>query len=88
MPEPAPTHPCGIHRPATTPCPTPVPDDQLLCGWHWRFVPRDLQRAVYRTRAAGTDPDAHAAACRRARQAVEQALMTDATAPRPGYRRR
>jgi hypothetical protein len=40
-------------------CTRRVPSHQLLCAPHWRAVPRDLQRALYRTwdngRGAGTD---------------------------------
>jgi hypothetical protein len=35
------THLCPRRR-----CPREVPDHLLMCGIHWREVPRDLQRAV------------------------------------------
>ena len=40
MPD-APTHLCPAKR-----CPREVPDHLLMCGIHWRIVPRPLQRAV------------------------------------------
>jgi hypothetical protein len=35
------------HLCPTTRCPREVPDHLLMCGIHWRLVPRPLQRAVY-----------------------------------------
>ena len=35
------THLCPTRR-----CPREVPDHLLMCGIHWRMVPRYLQRAV------------------------------------------
>lgn len=40
MPAPT-THLCPARR-----CPREVPDHLLMCGIHWRLVPRALQRAV------------------------------------------
>jgi hypothetical protein len=49
------THPCPTRR-----CPREVPDHLLMCGIHWRLVPRPLQRAVYAAyqdgRGVGTAP--------------------------------
>jgi hypothetical protein len=36
-----PTHPCPARR-----CPREVPEHLLMCGIHWRLVPRAFQRAV------------------------------------------
>jgi hypothetical protein len=41
MTRPEPTHPCPTRR-----CPREVPNHLLMCGIHWRLVPRPLQRAV------------------------------------------
>lgn len=30
-------------------CDKSVPSDKVMCGRHWKTVPRELQRAVYRT---------------------------------------
>jgi hypothetical protein len=35
------THLCPTRR-----CPREVPDHLLMCGIHWRQVPRSMQRAV------------------------------------------
>jgi hypothetical protein len=36
-----PTHRCPASR-----CPRDVPDHLLMCGLHWRLVPKPLARAV------------------------------------------
>jgi hypothetical protein len=40
-PDHEPTHACPARR-----CPRVVPDHLLMCGVHWRMVPRPIQRAV------------------------------------------
>ncbi len=53
----------------------------LMCGCHWRMVPRDLQREVYRTWARGRMPDP--VAYMAARQAAVFAVNGTAQAVRP-----
>jgi len=38
-------------------CQTPVPPRLLMCGRHWRMVPKPLQRAVWRKYRPGQEVD-------------------------------
>jgi hypothetical protein len=38
-------------------CKTPVPPRLLMCGKHWRLVPRPLQQAVWRHYRPGQEVD-------------------------------
>lgn len=69
-------HRCPVNLPE--PCEAQVPDTMLMCARHWRQVPRDLQRAVYRAwRARQAELDVgpafrgHLQACEDAIAAVE-----------------
>jgi hypothetical protein len=42
------THQCPIRI-----CPRVLPDRLLMCGLHWRLVPKELQDAVYGAYAGG-----------------------------------
>ncbi len=53
-----------------------------MCGWHWRFVPRALQRAVYTAYNGGECRPDHAARCAEA-VSVVQRKMNDLRQPQP-----
>lgn len=38
-------------------CGKPVPPKLLMCLRHWRMVPRDLQKAIWRTYTPGQERD-------------------------------
>lgn len=38
-------------------CPAKVPPKMLMCGRHWRMVPRPLQRAIWATYRRGQEQD-------------------------------
>lgn len=65
----------GTHECPVDACPRRVPDHQLMCARHWRLVPPDLQRRLYRAwdRGAGAGTDAHADAMAAAIHAAEVA---------------
>ncbi len=44
-------------------CPNTVTMEKLMCNWHWRFVPRALQREVYAAYNHGECRPEHAARC-------------------------
>ncbi len=45
------------HRCHAIECEARVPPDKLMCLKHWRMVPRDLQREVWRTYRRGQEID-------------------------------
>jgi len=47
--------PSQSHRCPARKCPQWVPNHLLMCGRHWRLVPRELQAAVYRAYDAGPE---------------------------------
>lgn len=58
-------------------CTAPIPSDRLMCVKHWRMVPKDLQRDVWRQyRAGDARPSiAYLNATKAAVQAVEAKLL-------------
>lgn len=66
------SHTCPVAR-----CSTTVPDHLLMCGPHWRSVPLELQRAVYRAyrRGDGVGTEALADAQQAAIAAVNAAVI-------------
>jgi hypothetical protein len=73
-------HKCGVAQPGGGFCPALVDDGLLFDAPHWRLVPAELQRRVWRAWNDGQPPDpgAHAAVCAEARQAVEAELLDQA----------
>lgn len=72
------THACQIPH-----CRALIPDDRLMCLKHWRMVPRDLQRDVWRHYRQGQCGDmrpseAYLGAARAAVQAVQNKLQKKA----------
>jgi hypothetical protein len=73
MTQPEPTHLCPARR-----CPRQVPMHLLMCGIHWRLVPRPLQRAVNSAYyGPGLGSQALLAAQRAAIDAVNRRLELD-----------
>jgi hypothetical protein len=62
------------HRCPVGDCKRRVPAHQLMCARHWRLVPRDIQRVVYRAwrRGRGAGTAAHQEAMAAAITAVEE----------------
>jgi len=46
-----------IHRCHARECSTPIPPRLLFCLRHWRMVPKDLQRQVWRHYRPGQEKD-------------------------------
>ncbi|TCS35832.1 hypothetical protein EDC30_109131 [Paucimonas lemoignei] len=72
------THTCHIPH-----CPVAVPPERLMCLKHWRMVPKDLQRDVWRHYRPGQCNDknpsaAYLGAARAAIQAVQDKLLKKA----------
>lgn len=44
------THTCHAHG-----CAVPVPPKMLMCGRHWRMVPREIQLQVWRAYVPGQE---------------------------------
>lgn len=57
-------------------CPETVADHLLMCGRHWRLVPADIGRRLYRAwrGGAGAGTDEHTEAMAAAIAAVEERL--------------
>jgi hypothetical protein len=58
-------------------CSTPCPPNKLMCGRHWRMVPKNIQYAVYRQYRPGqevtkTPSDAYLRVAQMAIDAVAQ----------------
>lgn len=66
----------SLHRCEANGCERLVPSHLLMCAAHWRLVPNDIQRDVYRThRAIGGDiPHQRLNAVKAYRQAVSAAV--------------
>jgi hypothetical protein len=63
-----------MHQCPVRGCTSSVTMQKLLCYYHWRLVPRSLQRAVYRAWNGGEATPDHAARCADALAAVEYKL--------------
>jgi uncharacterized protein YjbJ (UPF0337 family) len=64
-----PTHQCPVDG-----CSLRVGDKFLMCGKHWRMVPRALQGEVWARWNGGKVREGHAEACQRATDAVNEKL--------------
>lgn len=60
-----------MHDCFATGCNKQVEDEMLMCLRHWRMVPADIQREVWRT-YRDPERDGHTAAILKARKAVEE----------------
>ncbi len=47
----------AVHTCHAKGCEVPVPPRMLMCYWHWRRVPRALQRQVWATYRPGQEVD-------------------------------
>ena len=65
-------------------CTRPCPPEYLMCGWHWRLVPYELQREVWRTYNPG-QCDGNAEITEEWHEAADAAI--DAVAEIEGLRR-
>jgi hypothetical protein len=63
------THKCPANG-----CNAQVPYRMLMCGSHWKLVPRAIQDAVYREYRRETHSAAHIQACKTATEAVNREL--------------
>jgi hypothetical protein len=55
-------------------CEAMVPRSMLMCARHWRLVPTDLQKSVWRGYLEARGSEGHLAACLAATNAVNSAL--------------
>jgi hypothetical protein len=51
-----------------------VPRSMLMCARHWRLVPTDMQKSVWRGYLEARGSEGHLAACLAATNAVNSAL--------------
>ncbi len=70
-----------MHECAAMGCTRSIPKRMLMCGVHWRQVPRDIQRLVWATYRPGQEEDrqpspAYGDAMRAAIQAVARGKAT------------
>jgi len=65
-------------------CTTVVPPKLLMCLYHWRMVPRELQRAVWATYRKGQEIDKRPSAdyLTAARAAIEAVAAKEAAQPK------
>lgn len=71
------------HHCHATACRTTVPPAMLMCGKHWRMVPRDIQRRVWATYRVGQCDDQSPSAeyCDAASAAVTAVALKEGVAP-------
>lgn len=72
----------GSHLCHAVACERPVPPAILMCAEHWRMVPGELQREVWRTYRPGQERDKHpsAAYVQAQKRAIEAVAALEQTA--------
>lgn len=68
-----PTNTGHVHHCHARGCDVPVPRRLLMCGAHWRLVPRQIQAAIWRTYRPGQERDTQPSAAYL--QAAAQAVV-------------